>query len=111
MTLSTKSKTLFSLIPAVLLVAGLTVMTGCTTSDPKKESVGSYIDDTAITTKVKAAIFAEPNLKSTEINIETFNGIVQLSGFVSSKEMANKAIEIAKGVSGVKSIRNDMRLK
>ncbi len=83
---------------------------GCA-STPQKEGTGEYIDDTVITTKVKAAIFNEPTLKSSEINVETFKGIVQLSGFVSSREDINKAVSIARGVKGVNSVKNDMRTK
>jgi len=85
-------------------------MLGCA-STAKHEGTGEFIDDTAITTKVKAAIFAEPGLKSAEINVETFKGIVQLSGFVHSQADINKAVEVARGVNGVKSVKNDMRLK
>lgn len=83
---------------------------GCA-STAKKEGTAEYIDDTVITTKVKAAILQEPTLKVTEINVETFKGIVQLSGFVNSKEDTRKAIHVAEGVSGVKSVKNDMQLK
>jgi len=69
------------------------------------------VDDTVVTGKVKAAILAEPTLKSAEINVETFKGIVQLSGFVSSQLAENKAVEVARTVDGVKSVKNDMRLK
>lgn len=85
-------------------------MLGCA-STAKHEGTGEFIDDTAITTKVKAAIFAEPGLKSAEINVETFKGIVQLSGFVHSQADINKAVEVARDVNGVKSVKNDMRLK
>ncbi len=78
---------------------------------PKQEGTGEYIDDAVITTKVKAAIFNEPTLKATEINVETFKGVVQLSGFVSSAQSMEKAIEVARKVKGVKSVKNDMRLK
>jgi hyperosmotically inducible protein len=78
---------------------------------PQKEGTGEYVDDTVITTKVKSAIFAEPTLKSAEINVETFKGAVQLSGFVNSQADINKAIEVTRGVGGVKSVKNDMRLK
>ena len=88
----------------------LTAMVGCA-STPKQESTGQYVDDSAITTKVKAAIFHEPSLKSAEINVETFKGVVQLSGFVSSQANINEAVEVARGVSGVRSVKNDMRLK
>jgi osmotically-inducible protein OsmY len=83
---------------------------GCA-STPTQEGTGEYIDDTFITTKVKALVFNEPTLKSAEINVETFKGVVQLSGFVGSQEDINKAAEVARGVKGVKSVKNDMRLK
>ena len=83
---------------------------GCA-STAKQEGTGEYVDDTVITTKVKAAILNEPTLKSAEINVETFKGVVQLSGFVSSQAAENKAVEVARTVGGVKSVKNDMRLK
>ncbi|ABI58768.1 BON domain-containing protein [Nitrosomonas eutropha] len=83
---------------------------GCA-STAKQSGTGEYLDDTVITTKVKAAIFNEPILKSAEINVETFKGVVQLSGFVSSQVHANRAVEIARSVGGVKSVKNDMRIK
>lgn len=76
-----------------------------------KESTGEYIDDTAITTRVKEAIFRDPSLKSSEINVETFKGTVQLSGFVRSKKDMDKAIGIARAIKGVQSVKNDMRSK
>ena len=96
----------FLLVSAIAL-AGLT---GCASSQ-QHESTGQYVDDTAITTKVKAAIFNEPTLKSAEINVETFKGRVQLSGFVSSRDSIDRAMAVARGVSGVTSVGNDMRLK
>jgi len=83
---------------------------GCTSS-PTKESTGEYIDDAAITGKVKAAIFNEPNLKATEINVETYKGDVQLSGFVAQAQDAQRAAEVARGVKGVSSVKNDIRVK
>ena len=91
----------------VLFVA---VALGCA-STAKQEGTGEYLDDTVITTKVKAAVLNEPTLKSAEINVETFKGVVQLSGFVNSQADINKAVEVARGVPGVKTVRNDMRLK
>jgi osmotically-inducible protein OsmY len=88
----------------------LAVTLGCA-STAKQEGTGEYVDDTVITGKVKAAILGEPTLKSAEINVETFKGIVQLSGFVSSKEAESRAVVVAKGVPGVKSVKDDMRLK
>ena len=83
---------------------------GCA-STAKQEGTGEYVDDTVITTKVKAAILDEPTLKSAEINVETFKGVVQLSGFVSSKAAEDKAVQVARSVGGVKSVKDDMRLK
>jgi osmotically-inducible protein OsmY len=87
----------------------LTVV-GCA-STPTHESAGEYVDDSAITTKVKAAIFNEPTLKSTEINVETFKGDVQLSGFVAQPQDAARAAELARGIKGVTSVKNDIRVK
>lgn len=83
---------------------------GCT-STQKQEATGEYLDDSVITTKVKSAIFNEPTLKSAEINVETFKGVVQLSGFVDSQSDINKAVAVTGGVKGVKSVKNDMRVK
>jgi osmotically-inducible protein OsmY len=94
-------------------VAGVVLMAialGCA-STAKQEGTGEYVDDTVLTTKVKAAIFNEPTLKSAEINVETFKGVVQLSGFVSSAAAENTAVALARKVEGVKSVKNDMRLK
>ncbi|MGB8856860.1 MAG: BON domain-containing protein [Burkholderiales bacterium] len=97
-------------LPIFFLTAMIVFFAGCA-STPTQEGTGEYIDDTLITTKVKASVFAEPTLKSAEINVETFKGVVQLSGFVSSQTDMNKAVEVARGVKGVKSVKNDMRLK
>src|SRR5512134_3098643 len=98
------------LISAIFVAVSLVSVVGCA-SGPQKEGTGEYIDDTAITTKVKAAIFNEPTLKSAEINVETFKGVVQLSGFVKERADIDKAVTVARGISGVKSVKNDMRLK
>ena len=85
-------------------------MLGCA-STPKQESTGEYFDDSVITTKVKTAIFNEPSLKSAEITVETFKGVVQLSGFVSTQSDIQKAVEVARSIKGVTSVKNDMRVK
>lgn len=97
-------------LSVLLLAALLASMLGCA-STPQQEGTGEYLDDSVITTKVKAAIFNEPSLKVAEINVETFKGTVQLSGFVRSRADMDKAVEIARGVGGVKSVKSDMRLK
>lgn len=100
----------FKFITAFILAFALLTTLGCA-STSTKEGTGEYIDDSVITTKVKAALLNEPNLKSLEINVETFKGVVQLSGFVSSKANINKAVEVARGIKGVSSVKNDMRMK
>jgi osmotically-inducible protein OsmY len=97
-------------LTATLFAMVLAVSMGCASS-PKQEGTGEYIDDTVLTTKVKSAIFADPTLKSAEVNVETFKGAVQLSGFVNSQADIDKAISVANGVKGVQSVKNDMRLK
>jgi len=101
-----QSKRFFALASAVLL----TTMLGCAAS-ATNEGTGAYIDDTVITTKVKSAILNTPGLKSTEINVETYKSVVQLSGFVSSQSDMARAVKVAEGVGGVTSVKNDMRLK
>ena len=96
----------FVLLAAVML----TVVVGCAPTSTH-ESTGQYFDDTAITAKVKAAIFDDPSLKSAEINVETFKRVVQLSGFVNSQADIDRAVVVARGVSGVTSVKNDLRLK
>ena len=88
----------------------MATLIGCA-GTTKHEGTGEFVDDTMITTKVKAAIFAEPSLKSAEINVETFKGVVQLSGFVHDNADINKAGEVARQVKGVASVKNDIRPK
>jgi len=97
-------------ISTFLLAGMLALMLGCA-GTATTEGTGEYVDDTVITTKVKAAIFNEPTLKSAEINVETFKGVVQLSGFVRSQANIATAISVARGVQGVTSVRDGMRLK
>jgi hyperosmotically inducible periplasmic protein len=81
-------------------------------SDPQaKESAGEYFDDTTLTAKVKAALLADKQVSAARINVETFKGIVQLSGFANNKLEADKAVEIAINVRGVKSVKDDIRIK
>lgn len=103
-------KQLGKYLSALFLAFTLVFVVGCA-STSTQEGTGEYIDDSVITTKVKAAVFNEPSLKVAEINVETFKGVVQLSGFVGSNDSANKAIALARGVAGVKSVKNDMRIK
>jgi hyperosmotically inducible protein len=103
-------KQLRTYLSAVFLATTLVTVAGCA-STSTQEGTGEYVDDSVITTKVKAAIFNEPTLKSMEINVETFKGVVQLSGFVTAAASAGKAVELARAVRGVKSVKNDIRIK
>lgn len=103
-------KQLGKYLSALFLAVTLMSVVGCA-STSRQEGTGEYVDDSVITTKVKAAILEEPTLKVAEINVETFKGVVQLSGFVSSPAAADKAVEVARRVGGVKSVKNDMRVK
>jgi len=80
-------------------------------STSKQEGAGEYVDDSVITTKVKSLLAADDFLKSFEISVETYKGIVQLSGFVDSQKAVDKAGEIASGVQGVKSVKNNLNVK
>ena len=95
---------------ALFLAVSLMFVVGCA-STQKSEGTGEYVDDSVITTKVKAAIFEDATLKVNEVNVETFKGVVQLSGFVSTQAAANKAVDVARTVKGVRSVKNDMRVK
>lgn len=92
------------LILAGLLFAALTACAPTST----RQGTGEYIDDAVITSRVKAAFAADPEVKATEVQVETFKGTVQLSGFVESAESAARAAQIARDVPGVKEVRNAM---
>ena len=98
---------LVSLFLGAVLMAGLIACASTKT----QESTGQYIDDSVITTKVKAKIAEDDVLKSFSISVETFKGVVQLSGFVNSQLTIDKAGRIASSVEGVKSVKNDLVVK
>lgn len=90
------------------------VLLGCASPSSHErthESAGAYLDDSVITTKVKAALFGEPSLKSFQIGVETYKNVVQLSGFVNSSGHVHRAGEVALAVNGVRSVRNDLIVK
>src|SRR5688500_10227854 len=97
----------FSLFITAFLLA---TFIGCA-STSKQESTGQYIDDTTITGKVKAAYVKDPTVKALSINVETFKGVVQLSGFANSQNEISKAESLAREVGGVRSVKNDIKLK
>ena len=102
-----KTNIFIGCLVALMLIV---TFTACASSS-KQESTGEYVDDSVITTKVKALLAADDFLKSFEIGVETRKGIVQLSGFVDSQKAVNKAVEIARSVGGVKSVKNSLIVK
>jgi len=100
----------FKYLTHALMALLMATAIGCA-STTTQEGTGEYLDDTWITTKVKASMFNEPTLRSSEINVETFKGEVQLSGFVNSDEDIRKAVSLARETKGVKGVKNDMRVK
>ena len=103
-----KKRNIFISYLVVLML--VTTFVACASS-PKHESTGEYVDDSVITTKVKALLAEDDFLKSFQIGVETFKGRVQLSGFVNSQDAVNRAVQIARGVGGVRSVKNDLIVK
>jgi len=95
---------------AILVAAAALSLSACAPT-ATSEGTGEYIDDAVITSKVKAAFAADPTVKATEVQVETFKGTVQLSGFVESRESAQKAVQLARDVKGVKEVRNNTVIK
>jgi osmotically-inducible protein OsmY len=93
-----------------VLLALIAFLAACA-STRTQESTGEYVDDSVITTKVKSLLAADDFLKSFQIGVESFKGVVQLSGFVNTQKAVDKAIEITRSVKGVKSVKNDLIVK
>lgn len=100
----------FKSLSAIFLAMAFASILGCAGS-PTQESTGEYVTDSWITTKVKAALADDQMVKATEVNVETFKGAVQLSGFVISAAAMDQAVYVTRGIKGVTSVKNDMRLK
>lgn len=96
-----------TLLTAALLSSSALFVAGCETTGHER-SGGEVVDDTVITTKVKAALLAEKDVNSFDIKVQTFNGTVQLSGFVESQWQIDKAVQIARSVNGVRQVKNDL---
>ncbi len=99
-----------AMVRSLLILLAMAVIGGCAGSRTQ-ESTGEYVDDSTITAKVKAAIFDDPALKVFQISVETFKGVVQLSGFVNLSQVVSRAGEVASRVSGVKSVKNNILVK
>ena len=98
------------LIVCLVLMMLIASLVACA-STSQQSGTGEYVDDSVITTKVKSLLAADDFLKSFEISVETYKATVQLSGFVDSQKAIDKAVEIAGGVAGVKSVKNNLSVK
>ena len=98
-----------SSVSAAILAAAL-FATGCAPTTTKR-GTGEVVDDATITTKVKSALIADPDVKGTQVNVNTYRGVVSLSGFVNNESEMRKAQEKAASVQGVTSVRNDLQVK
>ena len=97
-------------IPFLVLLMLIATFAACAATRTQ-ESTGEYVDDSVITNKVKALLAEDDFLKSFQISVETYQGTVQLSGFVDSQKAVDKAGEITRSVKGVKSVKNDLIVK
>jgi hyperosmotically inducible protein len=95
---------------SLALLSGLTFTAACS-STATRQSTGEYIDDTAVTAKVKSAFIKDDTVKAIDVKVETFRGVVQLSGFVDSSIQKDRAEQVARGVSGVRDVTNNIQLK
>ena len=97
-------------IHCLVLLMLIATLAACA-STPTRESTGEYVDDSVITTKVKSLLAEDDFLKSFQISVETYKGIVQLSGFINSRQAVDKAGQIARSVQGVNSVKNNLIVK
>jgi hyperosmotically inducible protein len=107
---NSKNKLARLVIAAVCAVPAIAITAGCS-STPTHESAGEYTTDSALTTKVKAALLEDPGLKSLSVSVKTYRSEVLLSGFVDSPNQIQKAVSVARGVEGVQSVKNDLHVK
>jgi osmotically-inducible protein OsmY len=97
-----------------LATAALAGLGACASSEDRssRRSTGEFTDDAALTAKVKSAIATDAGARTAAaVNVDTYRGVVQLTGFVDSEEQATRAVSAAKKVQGVRSVKNDIRLK
>jgi osmotically-inducible protein OsmY len=100
----------YSIIRFLVVLMMIVAFMACA-STTKQSSTGEYFDDSVITSKIKTQLATDDFLKSFQISVETYQGTVQLSGFVNSQNAVDKAGQIARGVKGVKSVKNDLIVK
>ena len=102
-----KNSSFFRLIASIVIALSLAACA----STQKTESTGEYLDDSVLSTKVKAALLKDPVVSGLSVNVETFKGTVQLSGFVKTAAERDQAVKVAREVGGVKSIKNDILIR
>ncbi len=101
-----------SFVAATLAATAASVLGACASDRQTQRSAGEFTDDAALTAKVKTAIATDAGARTASaVNVETYRGVVQLSGFVDSEDQASRAVTAAKKVQGVRSVRNDIRIK
>jgi len=106
-----KTLQVLSLIIGLVALPLLLGVTGCTTGDRYKQSTGEYIDDHTISSQVKKELGKDPQFKYDQVNVTTFKGTVQLSGFVNTRDQKSRAGELAKKVDAVKEVQNNITVK
>lgn len=96
---------------SLLAAFGAATLAGCSSS-PNQRGVGQVVDDSVLTARVKTALATEAGISDAmNVNVNTYRGTVQLSGFVESDQVARRAAEVAKNVDGVRSVKNDLRVR
>ena len=102
-------KSMKAIVLALAAVLGGAQLAGCASS-PSHRSAGGFVDDAAVTAKVKTALARDKDVSALDVSVTTYRGVVQLSGFVDSEAEARKAGEVARGVSGVRDVYNDLHV-
>lgn len=101
----------FRQLTRIVLALAFTAMLAACAGTATQESTGEYIDDTVVTSRVKSVLLNDPNVSGLAINVETYRGTVQLSGFVKSAGERNRAVQLARDVKGVRQVRNDILIR
>ena len=104
-------KSIISLVALLAVSSGFTLFPSGCAATATRESTGEYVDDAAITTKVKGEFVRDPIVKALDVKVETFKGIVQLSGFVDSAQQKARAEQIARNTPGVQGVQNNIAIK
>ena len=99
-----------AMVLAAAAALGVSQFVGCASQQPVRRTVGNYIDDSTITAKIKTALIRDSEVRARDINVTTYRGVVQLSGFVQDDNQVRRAGEVARSVEGVRQLYNDLRV-